>query len=160
MDPVGVARALRHTIGGDREGASTITQQLIGAMFPDQVDRRELTADRKLREMRMALELEQRYGKERILEAYLNQIYFGHGWYGIESAARHYFGKGAAQLGIGEAAMLAAIINGPGVYSPKVNPQRALERRNLVLDAMAREGVITAAQAATARATPIRLAPP
>ncbi|HEX8670760.1 MAG TPA: biosynthetic peptidoglycan transglycosylase, partial [Longimicrobium sp.] len=120
VDPRAVARALRNTLGGDREGASTITQQLIGAMSPERVNRQEQTAERKLREMRLALELEQRHGKERILESYLNWIYFGHGWYGIESAARHYFGKGAAQLSIEEAAMLAALPKGPGVYSPKI----------------------------------------
>lgn len=159
VDPVGVARAIRNTLQGDREGASTITQQLIGAMYPERVDRRELTAERKLTEMRMALELEQRYGKDRILEAYLNAIYFGHGWYGIESAARHYFGKGAAQLTIEETAMLAALPKGPGVYSPKISPARALERRNLVLGLMAENGVITRAQAEAARRRPIRLAP-
>lgn len=159
VDARAVARALRNTIGGDREGASTITQQLIGAMYPEQVDRREQTAERKLREMRLALELEQRHGKERILESYLNWIYFGHGWYGIEAAARHYFGKGAAQLSIEETAMLAALPKGPGVYSPKINPARALERRNLVLDLMAENNVITRAQAAAAKRTAIRLAP-
>jgi penicillin-binding protein 1A len=159
VDPRGVARALRNTLAGDREGASTITQQLIGAMYPEQVDRREQTPERKLREMRLALELEQRHGKERILESYLNWIYFGHGWYGIEAAARHYFGKGAAQLSIEETAMLAALPKGPGVFSPKINPVRALERRNLVLDLMAENEVITRAQATAAKRTPIRLAP-
>ncbi|HEX8208630.1 MAG TPA: PBP1A family penicillin-binding protein [Longimicrobium sp.] len=159
VDARAVARALRNTLGGDREGASTITQQLIGAMYPERVNRQEQTAERKLREMRLALELEQRHGKERILESYLNWIYFGHGWYGIESAARHYFGKGAAQLSIEEAAMLAALPKGPGVYSPKISPARALERRNLVLDLMAQSNAITRAQAAAAKRTTIRLAP-
>jgi penicillin-binding protein 1A len=159
VDARAVARALRNTLGGDREGASTITQQLIGAMYPEQVNRQEQTAERKLREMRLALELEQRHGKERILESYLNWIYFGHGWYGIEAAARHFFGKGAAQLSIEEAAMLAALPKGPGIYSPKINPARALERRNLVLDLMAQNNVVTRAQAETAKRIPIRLAP-
>ncbi len=159
VDPVGIARAIERNVRGRREGASTITQQLVGAMFPDVANRNEITLDRKVREARAALELEGRYSKERLLEAYLNQIYFGHGWYGIESAARHYFGKGAAQLGIEEAAMLAALPKGPGVYSPKISMARALERRNLVLGIMAEAGVITAAQAAQARARPIRLAP-
>ena len=159
VDPRAVARALRNTLGGDREGASTITQQLIGAMYPERVDRRQQTAERKLREMRLALELEQRHGKDRILESYLNWIYFGHGWYGIESAARHFFGKGAAQLSIEETAMLAALPKGPGAFSPKINPARALERRNLVLDLMAANNVITRAQATAAKRAPIRLAP-
>lgn len=159
VDAVGIARAVQRTIAGDRQGASTITQQLIGAMFPEQVDRRELTPERKLREMRMAVELEGRYSKDRILEAYLNQVYFGHGWYGVEAAARHYFGKGAAQVSHEEAAMLVAVVNGPGVYSPKINPARALQRRNLVLGMMADAGIITRAQATAAQRRPIRLAP-
>jgi penicillin-binding protein 2D len=159
VDPRGIARAVRQNLEGNREGASTITQQLIGAMFPEQVNRTEISVERKLREARLALELEQRYGKERILEAYLNQIYFGHGWFGIEAAARHYFGKPAARLNHEEAALLAALPRGPGVYSPKISPVRALERRNLVLDRMAQEGVITAAEAGAAKRRPIRLAP-
>ncbi|MBD0321732.1 MAG: transglycosylase domain-containing protein, partial [Gemmatimonadetes bacterium] len=114
VDARAVARALRNTLGGDREGASTITQQLIGSMYPEQVDRREQTAERKLREVRLALELEQKHGKDKILESYLNWIYFGHGWYGIEAAARHYFGKPAAKLNIEETAMLAALPKGAG----------------------------------------------
>ncbi|MBV9772891.1 MAG: transglycosylase domain-containing protein, partial [Gemmatimonadetes bacterium] len=159
VDPVGIARALKSTVEGRREGASTITQQLIGAMYPQLVDRREKTLERKVREAELAVELEQRYGKDRILEAYLNQIYLGHGWYGIEAAARHYFGKPAAKLNFEETAMLAALPKGAGVYSPKINPAKALERRNLVLDIMAREGIITPDAAASAKARPIRLAP-
>ena len=159
VDPVGVARAARNTLRGDREGASTITQQLIGNMFPEQVDRREQTLDRKAREARLAIELEQRYSKARILEAYLNQVYFGHGWYGVEAAAQHYFGKPASKLNHEETAMLVGLVKGAGVYSPKINPQRAAERRNLVLGMMADGGVITRAQAAAAQARPIRLAP-
>lgn len=158
VDPVGVARAIRNTLEGDREGASTITQQLIGAMFPEQVDRREISAERKLREMRMAIELESRYSKDRILEAYLNAVYFGHGWYGIESAARHYFGKPATRLSLEETAMLVGVVKGPGVYSPKINAERALARRNLVLDLMAENGVVSRADAAAAKRRPIRLA--
>lgn len=160
VDPVGVARAVKANVQGGfgSEGASTITQQLVGAMFPEAVDRREKSVERKLKEAKIALELERRYGKERLLEAYLNEIYFGHGWYGIEAAARHYFGKPAAQLAIEEAALLAALPKGPGVYSPKINPQRALERRNLVLGIMADAGVISDAQAEAARRRPIRLA--
>ncbi|HEV2147608.1 MAG TPA: PBP1A family penicillin-binding protein [Longimicrobiaceae bacterium] len=159
VDPVGIARALKSNLEGDREGASTITQQLIGTMYPERVDRRQMTLERKVREAELSLELERRYGKDRILESYLNWIYFGHGWFGIEAAARHYFGKGAAKLTIEETAMLAALPKGAGVYSPKINPQRALERRNLVLDVMAENGVVTRAEAAAAKQKPIRLAP-
>ena len=159
VDPLGLARALKSTVEGRRQGASTITQQLIGAMYPTLVDRREISVERKVREMELALELEKRYGKERILEAYLNQIYFGHGWYGIDAAARHYFGKPATKLNLEETAMLAALPKGAGVYSPKLDPPKALARRNLVLGLMAESGVISAAQAQAARAKPIRLAP-
>ncbi|HEV2734668.1 MAG TPA: biosynthetic peptidoglycan transglycosylase, partial [Longimicrobiaceae bacterium] len=159
VDPVGIARAVKSNLEGDREGASTITQQLIGTMYPERVDRRQLTLERKVREAELSLELERRYGKDRILESYLNWIYFGHGWFGIEAAARHYFGKPAARLTIEETAMLAALPKGAGVYSPKINPARALERRNLVLDVMAQNGVITRAEAAAAKTRPIRLAP-
>jgi 1A family penicillin-binding protein len=159
VDPLGVARAIGHTLEGRREGASTITQQLIGTMYPELVDRRDISMGRKLREMEMAVQLEQRYPKDRILESYLNWISFGHGWFGVEAASRHYFGKPAARLEIEEAAMLAALPKGAGIYSPKINPARALERRNLVLGIMAEAGVITPAQAAQARARPIRLAP-
>ncbi|HET6764715.1 MAG TPA: PBP1A family penicillin-binding protein, partial [Longimicrobiaceae bacterium] len=159
VDPLGVARATMHTLQGRREGASTLTQQLIGTMYPREVDRRQITMTRKLREMELAVELEQRYSKDRILESYLNWISFGHGWYGIEAASRHYFGKPAARLTIEETAMLAALPKGAGVYSPKINPARALERRNLVLGIMAEAGIITPARAAQGRAQPIRLAP-
>jgi penicillin-binding protein 1A len=159
VDPLGIARAVVRTAEGKREGASTITQQLIGTMYPDQVDRTEMTLERKVREAKLALSLEQRYGKDRILESYLNWIYFGHGWFGIEAAARHYFGKAAAKLNFEETAMLAALPKGAGVYSPKINPARALERRNLVLDIMAEAGIISAGDAAAAKRRPIRLAP-
>lgn len=159
VDPVGIARAVTKNLQGDREGASTITQQLIGTMYPERVNRREISLERKVREAELALQLERRYGKDRILEAYLNWIYFGHGWFGIESAARHYFGKPAARLNIEETAMLAALPKGAGVYSPKINPQRALERRNLVLDIMAENGIVSRADAAAAKRRPIRLAP-
>jgi 1A family penicillin-binding protein len=161
VDAVGIARALKSNVenGFGKGGASTITQQLIGSMFPGAVDRRDISLERKLREAKLAVELEQRYGKDRILEAYLNQIYFGHGWFGIEAAAQHYFGKPASKLNIEETAMLAALPKGAGVYSPKIDPQKALERRNLVLGIMAENGVISAAEATAAKRRPIRLAP-
>lgn len=159
VDPVGIARAVVKTAEGERQGASTITQQLIGTMYPELVDRKEMTLERKVREAQLALSLEQRYGKDRILESYLNWIYFGHGWYGVEAAARHYFGKSAAKLNFEETAMLAALPKGAGVYSPKINPAKALERRNLVLDIMAQSGIISARDAAAAKRRPIRLAP-
>jgi penicillin-binding protein 1A len=159
VDPLGIARAVVKTAEGRREGASTITQQLIGTMYPEVVNRQEMSLERKVREAKLALSLEQRYGKDRILESYLNWIYFGHGWFGIDAAARHYFGKSATKLNFEETAMLAALPKGAGVYSPKINPTRALQRRNLVLDIMAGSGIISAGEAAAAKRRPIRLAP-
>ncbi len=80
--------------------------------------------------------MERHYTKEQILEAYLNQINFGHGWYGVEAAARHYFGKGAAQLTLAEAATLAALPKGPAIYDPSKYPDRARNRRDAILDLM------------------------
>ena len=102
VDLIGVAGAIKGKIleritGDHRGGASTITQQLVGNMHPDQIDRRDMSLGRKLREQEAAREMEKHYTKEQILEAYLNQINFGHGWYGVESASRHYFGKSASK---------------------------------------------------------------
>ena len=130
VDVVGIAGALKDAVRGDPRGASTITQQLVGNMHPDLVDRRDKSPMRKLREQSAAREMEKHYNKEQILEAYLNQISFGHGWYGIESASRHYFGKGAAQLTLAEAATLASMPKGPAIYDPVKAPDRVTERRD------------------------------
>ena len=143
VDVVGIGGAALDALRGDARGASTITQQLVGNMHPDVVDRRDKGIGRKLREQEAALEMERHYNKEQILEAYLNWIYFGHGWYGIESAARHYFGKPAARLSIEETAMLAALPKGPAIYDPIRNPDRNRERRNTVLALMRQQGYIT-----------------
>src|SRR5689334_21814821 len=118
VDVVGIAGALKDNIFGERRGASTITQQLVGNMHPTLIDRTDRSLGRKLDEQAAARELERHYTKEQILEGYLNQISFGHGWYGIESAARHYFGKPAAKLTLAEAAALAAMPKGPALYDP------------------------------------------
>ena len=159
VDVVGVLGAIKDAVQGDPRGASTITQQLVGNMHPDIIDRRDRSLDRKLREQAAAREMEKRYTKEQILEAYLNQINFGHGWYGIEAASRHYFGKRAAQLTLVEAATLAALPKGPAVFDPIRYPQRAVERRNTVLGLMANQGYISRAEANAARRQPLRLAP-
>ena len=159
VDLIGVGGALKDLLKGETRGASTITQQLVGNMHPEIIDRRDRTLGRKLREQTAAREMERRYTKEQILEAYLNQIEFGHGWFGIETASRHYFGKSASRLTIAEAATIAALPKGPGIYSPIINPQRARERRDLVLELMARQNYITRAQAEAAKREPIRLAP-
>ena len=96
VDVIGVFGALKDRFIGRRaRGASTITQQLVGNMHPDVVNRRDMSLDRKLREQDAAREMERHYTKTQILEAYLNQIPFGHGWFGVDAAARHYFGKTA-----------------------------------------------------------------
>jgi 1A family penicillin-binding protein len=159
VDVVGIAGALKDAVKGDPRGASTITQQLVGNMHPDLVDRRDKSPLRKLREQAAAREMERHYNKEQILEAYINQISYGHGWYGIESASRHYFGKGAAQLTLSEAATLAALPKGPGLYDPIKAPQRVTERRNLVLTLMAQQKYITPAQADAAKRVPLRTVP-
>jgi 1A family penicillin-binding protein len=155
VDLKGVAAAIKDNLLGERRGASTITQQLVGNMHPTIIDRRDMSPLRKLREQSAAREMEKHYTKEQILEAYINQIEYGHGWFGIEMAARHYFGKGAARLSLSEAATLAGVINGPGVYDPLKHPDRARSRRNLVLGLMATQGFITRAQATQAQAEPL-----
>ena len=159
VDVVGIAGALKDAVRGDPRGASTITQQLVGNMHPDLVDRRDKSPMRKLREQSAAREMEKHYNKEQILEAYLNQISFGHGWYGIESASRHYFGKGAAQLTLAEAATLASMPKGPAIYDPVKAPDRVTERRNLVLTLMAQQKYITPAQAEGTKRVPLKTVP-
>ena len=159
VDVVGIAGALKDAVKGDPRGASTITQQLVGNMHPDVIDRRDKSPLRKLREQAAAREMEKHYSKEQILEGYLNQISFGHGWYGIESAARHYFGKGASQLTLSEAASLASMPKGPAIYDPIKAPQRVTERRNLVLALMSQQKYITPAQAEAAKRVPLTTVP-
>lgn len=155
VDMVGVAAAVKDAVLGNARGASTITQQLVGNMHPDIIDRRDASIGRKLREQSAARDMERRYTKAQILEAYLNTIHFGHGWYGIDAAARHYFGKPAARLTLTEAATLAAMPKGPALYDPLKYPDRVTQRRNTVLALMAEEKYITDAQKAAAQATPL-----
>jgi penicillin-binding protein 1A len=155
VDVVGIAGALKDNIFGERRGASTITQQLVGNMHPDQIDRTDMSLGRKLKEQSAAREMEKHYTKDQILEAYLNQIPFGHGWYGVESAARHYFGKSASKLSLAESAALAAMPKGPALYDPLRYPDRVKQRRNVVLSLMADQGYVTRAQATTAQGAPL-----
>jgi len=160
-DGIDVWRTFRATLdfalhGYGRAGGSSITQQLAGNMFAQTVDRREISVRRKLREMKVAFSLEDAYTKTEILEAYINQINFD-GVYGVQSAAQHYFDKDASQLTLPEAALLAALPRAPARYSPIRHPDRALPRRNLVLDLMAGQGMITEREAELAKAFPILL---
>ncbi|MFL5504186.1 MAG: transglycosylase domain-containing protein [Gemmatimonadaceae bacterium] len=159
VDVVGIAGALKDNIFGERRGASTITQQLVGNMHPTLIDRTDRSLGRKLNEQAAAREMEKHYSKDQILEAYLNQIPFGHGWYGVESAAQHYFGKSASKLSLAEAAALAAMPKGPALYDPLKYPDRVRRRRNVVLSLMASQGFITEAQAKTAQAASLVTAP-
>ena len=143
VDVIGMAGAIKDALGGHARGASTITQLLVGNMHPDLINRRDRSIARKLREQSAAREMERHYTKEQILEAFLNQVDFGHGWYGIEAAARHYFGKQAAHLTLAEAASLAAMPKGPATYDPARKPGKNLVRRNTVLALMADQGFIS-----------------
>src|SRR5579862_1448901 len=135
------------------EGASTITMQLAGTLFLDRSDRR---MGRKLQEALLALQIERYYSKQQIFTMYCNQIYLSHGNYGFEAASEYYFGKPVGKLTVQEAALLAGLIRGPS-YSPVLHPQRALARRNLVLELMAHSGKITEVQARQAIAQPLGL---
>jgi penicillin-binding protein 1A len=139
------------------EGFSTITMQLARNVFPEQISR-EKSPIRKLKEIRVALEIEQHYSKDRILELYLNQINLGSGAYGVETASQRYFGKSVKQLNLAEAAMLAAMPKAPGRYNPRRNPERAILRRNTIIELMRRAHVVSNTSASLAKAYPLQLA--
>jgi penicillin-binding protein 1A len=164
VDLIGVAGAIKGKLlesitGKNRGGASTITQLLVGNMHPDQIDRRDVSLGRKLREQEAAREMEKHYTKEQILEAFLNQLDFGHGWFGVESASRHFFGRSASKLTLAQAATLAALPKSPTGYDPIRHPDRAKARRDLILGLMVEQGFISAADAARARREPVATAP-
>src|ERR1044071_3585021 len=125
-----------------KEGFSTITMQLARNIFPERISR-EKAPLRKLKEIKVARAIEQRYTKDHILELYLNQINLGNGAYGVETAAQRYFGKSITELNAAEAAMLAALPKSPTRYNPKRNPEAALQRRNTILELMRQAGKIT-----------------
>lgn len=160
VDLIGVAGAMKDIVRGQPRGASTITQQLVGNMHPTVIDRTDRSPMRKLREQAAAREMERHYTKDQILEAYLNFIHFGRRYYGVDAAARYYFGKPAARLTLSEAATLAAMPKGPALYDPIRHSTRTKTRRNLVLALMAQQGFITAQQAQTAKSESLATAPP
>ncbi len=139
--------------GGKVEGASTLTMQLAKNLFlsPDR------SFHRKIQEALLAIQIERRFTKAQIFTLYANQIYLGHGNYGFESASEYYFSKPAKKLTLDEAALLAGLPKWPANYSPITHSDRALKRRNLVINALLEDGKITAKQAADARAMPIEL---
>ena len=142
---------LRH--GRVVQGGSTITQQLARQSFltPDK------TIRRKLQELILAARIESEYSKDRILELYLNKVYFGDGLYGAEASARGYFGRHASEVSVSEAALLAGLVKSPSTYAPTVNPTRAKARRNVVLQAMLDTGAIDPATWTTARRSDVVL---
>ena len=164
VDARGVVRALARntTAGGIEQGSSTLTMQYIKNVLVNQAtSAEELEAargdsfTRKVREARLALALEKRFGKGEILARYLNIAYFGSGAYGVEAAARRYFSKPAADLNLTEAATLAGIVKAPSTYDPLRNPENATQRRNLVINRMAQLGYISPEQAERAKAVPM-----
>src|SRR5579862_5077561 len=139
--------------GGRVQGASTLTMQLARNLFlsPDR------SFHRKVQEAMLAIQMERRFTKPQIFTLYANQIFLGHGVYGFEAASEFYFSKPARQLTLPEAALLAGLPKGPGVYSPINHPEKAVRRRNLVVNSMMEDGIITSAQAEDARSAPLGL---
>ena len=134
------------------EGGSTITQQLVRSMLLG----REQTYSRKIKEAILARRVEERYSKQAILEAYLNRVYFGDGYYGVEAAAIGYFGKPVSELDVAEAATLAGLVKGPSVYSPTKNPEACRKRRDLVLDEMRAAGMLNDQEFQQAASVPVK----
>ncbi|MCY7487203.1 transglycosylase domain-containing protein [Paenibacillus alvei] len=148
IDFKGIARAMLVNIESmsKKQGASTLTQQLARNLYLNH----ERTWARKVKEAQYALQLEMKYSKDDILEQYLNQVYYGHGAYGIEAAAQLYFGKKARDLTLAESAILAGIPRGPSYYSPYFNMKNAKDRQKVVLQGMVETGYITQKQAQNA----------
>ncbi|MDW7651741.1 MAG: penicillin-binding protein 1A [Bacillota bacterium] len=155
IDLQGLMRAVIRNLRERRlaEGGSTITQQLARNLFLTH----DKTFARKAQEMLLTVQLERKFSKDEILEKYLNTIYFGHSAYGVEAAARTYFGKSVGDLTLGEATILAGIPRGPAYYSPYLNMEAALNRRNVVLARMVDEGHITPAEKEQAAAEELTL---
>jgi penicillin-binding protein 1A len=155
IDPIRIIGAVWNNLTKDKvEGGSTLTQQLAKNLFLS----KEQTIKRKVNEWALALQIERYYTKNQIMELYANHIFLGANAYGVESGAETYFGKQAKDLTIGEAALLAAVPKAPSEYSPLNNPVKAKERRDLVLDLMAKNGFATQAEVDAAKAKPIQLA--
>src|SRR5882724_7281440 len=155
IDPIRIIGAAWKNLTSDKvEGGSTLTQQLAKNLFLS----KEQTLKRKMNEWALALQIERYYTKNQIMELYANHIFLGANAYGVEAGAETYFGKPAKDLTIGEAALLAGVPKAPSEYSPTSNPVRAKERRDLVLDLMAKNGFATQAEVDAAKSKPIQLA--
>ena len=158
VDPLGIGRAVIRNVmkRGGMEGGSTITQQLAKNLFLTQ----ERTISRKIQEAILAVWLEHRYSKDQILELYLNRVYFGSGAYGVEAAARKYFGRPASEITLQEAAILAGLMKAPTKLAPNRNPNGAADRAAQVILAMVREGFITDSMGKLALINPAQAATP
>src|SRR6476660_8492186 len=155
IDPIRIMGAAWKNLTTDRiEGGSTLTQQLTKNLFLS----KEQTYTRKVNEWILALQIERYYTKNQILELYANHMFLGANAYGMEAGAETYFGKQAKDLTLGEAALLAGIPKAPSDYSPTSNPAKAKERRDLVLDLMAKNGFASQSEADAAKSKPIQLA--
>lgn len=152
VDPIGLARALyvNWRSGRSAQGGSTITQQLAKNLFLTP----EKSLKRKIQEAMLALWLEHRFTKDQILTAYLNRVYLGAGTFGVDAAARTYFGKPATQLDLRESAIIAGLLKAPSRYAPSSNPDEAAERSRVVMGAMVDAGFITAQELEAARNAP------
>ncbi len=164
LDVSGTLRAAIRTMGGNTEGASSITQQYVknvqieAATSQEELEHaREETISRKIRELRYAVALEQRMSKDEILEGYLNIAYFSDGAYGVESAAQHFFQVPAAELELHQAATIAGLVRYPYLYNPRFFPEQSQERRDVVLDRMASVGSITQEEAEEAKEIDLEL---
>ncbi|HYG11359.1 MAG TPA: PBP1A family penicillin-binding protein, partial [Pyrinomonadaceae bacterium] len=155
IDPIRILGAAWKNITADRrEGGSTLTQQLAKNLFLS----REQTLTRKINEWALALQIERYYTKNQIMEMYVNHIFLGARAYGFEAAAQTYFNKHAKDLTLDEAALLAGIPRSTAQYSPTVNPKGAKDRRDLVLELMARNGFVSQSEADAAKAKPLKIA--
>ncbi|HLB12191.1 MAG TPA: transglycosylase domain-containing protein, partial [Dehalococcoidia bacterium] len=144
---------------GDIQGGSSITQQLVKNVLIPEKERTERSFTRKAKEILLAVEITRRYPKTKILEMYLNEIYYGNLSYGIEAAAQSYFGRSATDLTLAESALLAGLAQAPSLYSPLENPKLAKKRQSDVLDLMVRNDFITESEAEIARREELRFAP-
>ncbi|MDX1991681.1 MAG: transglycosylase domain-containing protein [bacterium] len=160
VDIVGVVRALWINVRGGEilAGGSTITQQVARNLLLDPQQRAERTLQRKLKEMILAVRLQNAYSKDEVLALYLNQSYFGNLAYGIEAGARAYFGKSAGELSLAECALLAGLVQNPAFYDPLSQLEQAEARQEIVLGLMVNQGYLTQAEAAAAKADALQLA--
>ncbi|HEX5882186.1 MAG TPA: PBP1A family penicillin-binding protein, partial [Actinomycetota bacterium] len=159
VDDRGIVRAaVTNLLSGEvSQGGSTITQQLVRNSYPDLKD---ISIVRKIKEAALAAQLEGKLSKQEILHRYLNRVYFGAGYYGVEAASRGYFGRSAARVSLAQAAMLAGVIREPVSSDPRQHPERAKLLRDSVLERMTQLGMIPADQAAKARKQPLKIEKP